>query len=222
MTGLKTRIFARVLSLPIVVCLLLFLPAGTFDFWQVYVYFCIVLVLALGAMAYFLKYDPELLERRLRTREEQDTQKAVVGVMVLLVVMGYVIPGLDRRFGWSDVPLGLVLMADLLVAAGYLFIAFVMKTNSYASRIIEVEEGQQVIKTGPYAVVRHPMYAGVVLMYLATPVALGSWWGLIPFVMVPFLLIPRILNEEKVLKEDLAGYPQYCDEIRWRLIPHVW
>ena len=217
MAGLKTRIFARFLALPLVLCLLLFLPAGTFDYWQVYVYVGIILVLALGAISYFLKHDPELIERRLRTKEKQDTQKAVVFALTILVVLAYVIPGLDCRFAWSDVPVAVVLVADFLLAVSYLFVAFVLKTNSYASRIVEVEEGQQVIKTGPYAVVRHPMYTGVVLMYLATPVALGSWWGLIPVI-----LIPRILNEEKVLREELTDYPEYCTEVRWRLLPHVW
>lgn len=222
MAGLKTRVFARFLALPLVVCLLLFLPAGTFDFWQVYAYFGIVLLLASGAMVYFLKNDPELVERRLRSREKQDTQKAVIFGFTILVVLAYVIPGLDRRFGWSDVPLAMVLGADFLVAAGYLFIAFVMKTNSYASRVVEVEDGQQVIDHGPYAIVRHPMYTGVVLMYLATPVALGSWWGLIPVIIVPIILVPRILNEEAVLREELSGYSEYCAEVRWRLLPFVW
>lgn len=222
MAGLKARIFARILALPIFICLLLFLPAGTFDFWQVYVYAGVILLLVIGVTSYFLKHDPELVERRLRTREKQDTQKAVMLGMTVIVILMYVIPGLDRRFAWSVVPTVVVLLADFLVAAGYLFIAFVMKINSYASRIVEVEEGQQVIKTGPYAVVRHPMYTGAVFMYLASPVALGSWWGLVPAVIMPIVLIPRILNEEKVLRDELAGYSEYCTEVRWRLLPYVW
>jgi protein-S-isoprenylcysteine O-methyltransferase Ste14 len=222
MAGLKTRIFARFLALPLVVYLLLFLPAGTFNYWQVYVYFGIILTLALGAMAYFLKHDPELIERRLRTREEQGTQQAVVFGLMIVVILGFVIPGLDRRFGWSEVPTAVVLLADAVVAGSYLFIALVMKSNSYASRIVEVEEGQQVIRTGPYAVVRHPMYAGAALMFLATPVALGSWWGLLPMTVVPIVLVPRILNEEKVLGEELKGYTDYCNEVRWRILPFVW
>ncbi len=222
MAGLKTRIFARFLALPIFICLLLFLPAGTFDFWQVYVYVGMILILVFAATSYFLKHDPELVERRLRSREKQDTQKAVMLGMLVVVILMYVIPGLDRRFGWSDVPTLVVLVADFLVAVGYLFIAFVMKTNSYASRIVEVEEGQQVIKTGPYAVVRHPMYTGAVFMYLASPVALGSWWGIVPAIIMPLILIPRILNEEKVLRDELTGYSEYCTEVRWRLLPYVW
>ncbi|MBT8147891.1 MAG: isoprenylcysteine carboxylmethyltransferase family protein [Gammaproteobacteria bacterium] len=222
MAGLKTRIFARFLALPIVIGLLLLLPAGTFDFWQVYVYVGMILILVFAATSYFLKHDPELVERRLRSREKQDTQKAVMLGMTVIVILMYVIPGLDRRFGWSDVPTVVVLLADFLVAAGYLFIAFVMKTNSYASRIVEVEEGQQVIKTGPYAVVRHPMYTGAVFMYLASPVALGSWWGIVPAIIMPLILIPRILNEERVLRDELTGYSEYCTEVRWRLLPYVW
>jgi protein-S-isoprenylcysteine O-methyltransferase Ste14 len=222
MVGLKTRIFARFLALPLVVYLLLFLPAGTFNYWQVYVYFGIILTLALGAMAYFLKHDPELIERRLRMREEQATQQAVILSLMVVVILGVVIPGLDRRFGWSEVPTAVVLLADAVVAGSYLFTALVMKTNSYASRIVEVEEGQQVIRTGPYAVVRHPMYASATLMFFATPIALGSWWGLLPMTAVPLVLVPRILNEEKVLREELKGYTDYCNEVRWRILPYVW
>jgi len=222
MAGLKTRIIARLLVLPAVVYLLLFLPAGTFDFWQVYVYFGVILTLALGAMAYFLKHDPELLERRLRTREKQGTQQAVVFSLLIVVVLGIVMPGLDRRFGWSEVPTVVVLLADAVVAASYLFTALVMKTNSYASRIVEVEEDQRLVRTGPYAVVRHPMYASAAVMFFATPIALGSWWGLLPMAVVPMILVPRILNEEKVLRGGLEGYNDYCDEVRWRILPLVW
>ncbi len=222
MAGLKTRIIARLLALPAVVYLLLFLPAGTFDFWQVYVYFGVILTLALGAMAYFLKHDPELLERRLRTREKQGTQQAVVFSLLIVVVLGIVMPGLDRRFGWSEVPTVVVLLADAVVAASYLFTALVMKTNSYASRIVEVEEDQRLVRTGPYAVVRHPMYASAAVMFFATPIALGSWWGLLPMAVVPMILVPRILNEEKVLRGGLEGYNDYCDEVRWRILPLVW
>ncbi len=222
MAGLKTRIIARLLALPAVVYLLLFLPAGTFDFWQVYVYFGVILTLALGAMAYFLKHDPELLERRLRTREKQGTQQAVVFSLLIVVVLGIVMPGLDRRFGWSEVPTVVVLLADAVVAASYLFTALVMKTNSYASRIVEVEEDQRLVRTGPYAVVRHPMYASAAVMFFATPIALGSWWGLLPMAVVPMILVPRILNEEKVLRGGLEGYNDYCEEVRWRILPLVW
>ncbi len=222
MAGLKTRIIARLLALPAVVYLLLFLPAGTFDFWQVYVYFGVILTLALGAMAYFLKHDPELLERRLRTREKQGAQQAVVFSLLIVVVLGIVMPGLDRRFGWSEVPTVVVLLADAVVAASYLFTALVMKTNSYASRIVEVEEDQRLVRTGPYAVVRHPMYASAAVMFFATPIALGSWWGLLPMAVVPMILVPRILNEEKVLRGGLEGYNDYCDEVRWRILPLVW
>lgn len=131
-------------------------------------------------------------------------------------------PGLDRRFGWSQVPLPVVLLADLLVVAAYGFIATVLKTNSYASRVVEVEQQQSVIRSGPYAHVRHPMYSGVFVMYLATPVALGSWWGVLLILGMPLLLVVRILNEEKVLREQLPGYRDYCRDVRWRLLPLVW
>jgi protein-S-isoprenylcysteine O-methyltransferase Ste14 len=222
MAGLKTQIAIKFIQLPVFVWLVILLPAGTFDYWQVYVYFGAILVPAIIAIVYFMKHDPELIARRLRTREKEDTQKALVLGLLVIMIAGYMIPGFDRRFGWSNIPVPLVLVADVLVVSGYVFIAFVMKTNSYASRIVEVEEGQTVINSGPYAVIRHPMYAGVALMYIATPVALGSWWGLIPFSLLPLILAPRILNEEKVLKKGLDGYIEYCQDVRWRIIPFVW
>ena len=175
MASLKSRILIRILSLPVVMGLLTLWPAGTFDFWQVYAYVLLVLVLSAVATGYFLRHDPALLKRRLRTRERQSTQKAVIPVLLVLVVAGFVVPGLDRRYGWSDIPLEVVLAAFALVTLAYLFVFWVMTINSFASRVIEVAENQQVIRTGPYAVIRHPMYTGVTVMYLMTPVALGSW-----------------------------------------------
>jgi len=132
------------------------------------------------------------------------------------------IPGFDKRFGWSDIPVWLVLLADAVVVVGYLVMLYVMKVNSFAARTIEVEQNQRVIDTGPYALVRHPMYTGAVVMYLATPVALGSWWAFLAVAIVPFCLVARILNEEQVLNQELDGYTEYTQRTRWRLIPGIW
>jgi protein-S-isoprenylcysteine O-methyltransferase Ste14 len=222
MASLKARILFKFLQLPLFIGLVLLLPAGTFAYWQAYVYFGSILSPAIIVLLYFLKHDPELIERRLRTREKLPVQQTVIGMLAALVLGVFILCGLDRRFGWSEVAVPVVLLADVLVVTGYLSIAYVMKINSYASRIIEVEEDQQLVKTGPYSRLRHPMYSGVLLMYLATPVALGSWWGLLPVAVLPLLLVIRIRDEEKLLREELAGYREYCEEVRWRLLPWVW
>lgn len=222
MASLKQQVFLRILLLPVFVWLVILVPAGTLDFWQVYVYFAVIMVLAIGSVSYLLKHDPELIERRLRVKEKQSTQQKLMALLVLQMIVGYVIPGLDRRFGWSDIPVWLVLFADLLAVIAYLFMMYVMTVNSYAARTVDVEPDQELITNGPYGLVRHPLYAGALLLYLATPIALGSWWGLIPFMLVPAILVPRILNEEKVLKAGLDGYNDYCVQVKWRLLPYIW
>jgi protein-S-isoprenylcysteine O-methyltransferase Ste14 len=130
--------------------------------------------------------------------------------------------GFDKRFGWSDIPVSIVILADIFVLLGYILVFFVFKQNSYASRVVEVEQSQKVVSTGLYGYVRHPMYFGILIMYIPTPIALGSYWGLIPMVTIPFALVLRILNEEKVLRNELPGYKEYCQRTRYRLIPFVW
>jgi protein-S-isoprenylcysteine O-methyltransferase Ste14 len=134
----------------------------------------------------------------------------------------FIIPGLDRRFGWSDIPPEVIIATDAVILGGYLIIFMVFRENSYASRIVEIDKGHKVITTGLYSVVRHPMYLGVLIMYLPTPLALGSYWGLIPMALLPVALVFRILNEEKVLKENLEGYNEYCLKTKYRLIPYIW
>lgn len=202
--------------------LLILLPAGTFDFWQFYLYAGLLLVPMLAVLFYFLKNDPKFLERRAKAREKEKAQVLISILSTLIFLAGFIIPGLDKRFGWSQVPIHITLLACAVILLGYLIIFFVFRQNSYASRIIEVDEEQEVISTGMYSLVRHPMYVGVLIMYIPTPVALGSYWGLIPFALLPLSLALRILNEEKVLKENLNGYTEYCKRIRYRLIPYIW
>ena len=222
MNSLLARILLRLAFLPLVVWLVILLPAGTNDFWQVYVFFGLLLIVMLAGTVYFLKHDPELLERRLKTREKEQEQKLIMLIMGLSVVAIYVIPGFDKRFGWSDIPVWLVLVGDGVALAGYLFMMYIFKVNSFAARTIEVEQNQTVIDTGPYGRVRHPMYTGALLMYLGTPIALGSWWAFIAAGIVPFCLLARILNEEAVLRRDLDGYGDYCQRVKWRLLPGVY
>lgn len=202
--------------------LLILLPAGTFDYWQFYVYCGLLMVPMLAVLFYFLKNDPKFLERRSKAREKEKAQVLISILSTSIFLAGFIIPGLDKRFAWSEVPLHITIIACVLILLGYLIIFFVFRQNSYASRVIEVDEEQEVISTGLYGIVRHPMYVGVLIMYMPTPVALGSYWGLIPFALLPLSLALRILNEEKVLKENLKGYKEYCQKTRYRLIPFIW
>ncbi|HAJ77018.1 MAG TPA: hypothetical protein DCM64_11250 [Gammaproteobacteria bacterium] len=222
MNSLLVRIIARLALLPLVIGLLVLWPAGTFDFWQIYAYFGFILVPMVGGVIYFYAKDPAVLERRMKTDEKEETQKMVMVFLGLSVVAIYMIPGFDRRFGWSEIPVWLVLIADVFVVVGYLMMLYIMKVNSFAARTIEVEQGQQVIDTSPYALVRHPMYTAAMLIYLTTPIALGSWWAYLAVAVVPICLVARILNEEQVLRQDLDGYAEYTQRTRWRLVPGIW
>jgi len=202
--------------------LLILLPAGTFNYWQFYVYCGLLMVPMLAVLFYFLKNDPKFLERRSRAKEKEKAQVLISILSTIIFLAGFIIPGLDKRFAWSEVPLHITIIACVLILLGYLIIFFVFRQNSYASRVIEVDEEQEVISTGLYGIVRHPMYVGVLIMYIPTPVALGSYWGLIPFALLPLSLALRILNEEKVLKAYLKGYTEYCQKTRYRLIPFIW
>jgi len=202
--------------------LVLFLPAGTPDYWQAWVYIAVIFVPASFVLAYFMKYDPEFLGRRFQYSEKEAKQRKVIGFSSIIFIIGFLLPGLDRRFGWSHVPFEIVILADVLVLLGYLLILLVFKENRYAARTVQVEKGQTVITTGPYSVIRHPMYFGSLLMYLSTPIALGSYWALPPFLLMIPVFIFRILNEEEVLLRELPGYKEYCGKTRYRLIPHVW
>lgn len=221
LTLLKKKIYSRLAIFPVAISVLLFIPAGSFLYWQAWIYFGVIFFPMLFVLRYLLKRDPELLERRLRSKEKVKEQKTIVKLFSLLFLIGFVIPGLDYRFGWSHVSVPIVILANVLVFTGYLIFFSVMKANTYASRIIEVEKEQTVISSGPYAIVRHPMYTGWLLMIIATPVALGSYWSLLVFMLFTIPLVQRIVNEEKVLLKELPGYEEYCRKIEYRLIPYI-
>lgn len=202
--------------------LLTLLPAGTFHYWQFYAYCGLLIVPMLGVLVYFMKNDPKFLERRAKAREKEQQQILIGMLSTLIFLAGFIVPGLDQRFAWSLVPGHITIVADIIILLGYLVIFIVFRQNSYASRIIEVDEEQKVISTGLYGIVRHPMYVGVLIMFIPTPLALGSYWGLIPFALLPVSMALRILNEEKVLKENLEGYREYCQKVKYRLIPFIW
>lgn len=201
---------------------ILFLPAGSLAYWEAWVYLGILLIPMMLVLTYLLKNDPELLERRMRLREKQAEQKRIVNLSLIYFLAVYLLPGLDYRFGWSEVPMPAVLIGDALVLLGYGLIFLVFKENRYASRIIEVEKEQSVITTGAYSIVRHPMYLGVCLMYIFSPLALGSYWAMLPALAIIPLLAARIKNEESVLGKELRGYPEYMQKTKYHLVPGIW
>ena len=219
---LKKAALLRFTSGALALGFLFFGTAGTLRYWEAWIFLAVLFLPAGLAAAYLLGHDPELMEARLRAREERRVQKAYVWLGSMVWLVAFVIPGLDRRFGWSSVPTWAVILGDVLVLGGYLVFFLTLRENRYASRIIRLVEGQTVITSGPYARVRHPMYAGVLIMLLAAPLALGSWWAVLPALATPLLLFVRIRDEEEALLDGLPGYQAYTETTRYRLIPGVW
>jgi protein-S-isoprenylcysteine O-methyltransferase Ste14 len=202
---------------------MLFIPAGTFRYWQAWLWLGVLIIplLAVGTYLYFK--DPALLERRMHTRETEKPQSLMIKLSLIWFLLAFLIPGLDRRFHWSRVPAEIVWASAFLVFIGYVMIVMVFRENSYASRVVEVTQGQKVIDTGPYAVVRHPMYLGAIILYAFTPLALGSYWAVLPmWLIIPIITILPIPNEEEVLKRELPGYEEYMQKVKYRLVPGVW
>lgn len=213
------------LRLLLVLALMLFASAGTLRYWEAWTYLGAFFATTLFITAYFIKHDPRLIERRLAVgpaAETEKTQKVIQGLAGLLFCVLFVAAGLDHRFHWSTVPPPLVLAADGLVVLGFLIIFFVFKANSFAASVVQVEAEQPVISTGPYAIVRHPMYAGGGLMLLATPLALGSFWALLVALLLCGVIVARLLDEERFLSAHLPGYADYCQKVRYRLVPMAW
>jgi len=225
MSSLNAKALLSVLLLGVVMAAILFTTAGTVDYWQAWVFLLILITLSLLITIYLIRNDPELLKRRMRggpTAEKRISQQVIMIFTSLGFVGLLVVPGLDHRFSWSTVPLAVVIAGDALVALGYYFIFLVFRQNTYSSATIELAANQKVIDSGPYSLLRHPMYAGALLYLLGTPVALGSYWGLVPFVAVIPFLIWRIVDEEMMLTGELEGYGEYKQRVRYRLVPGVW
>ena len=201
---------------------LLFLPAWTFNYFGAWLFLGILFIpMMIMGIVMFIK-SPSLLEKRLASKEKESAQKGVVGISALMFLSGFIVSALDFRFGWSHVPLWSMLVAAGIFLVGYAIYAEVLRENAYLSRTVEVQEGQRVIDTGLYGIVRHPMYLATLLMFLPMPLVLGSFWGLIPFAIYPVAIIIRIINEEKVLTEGLVGYSEYRKKVKYRLIPFIW
>jgi len=206
----------------VVVGLLFLGSAGTFRFWQAWVFMAILFIPMFFVMLYLIRNDPALIERRMRTKEREPFQKKSQVISTILYLLAFLIPGLDHRFGWSSLPVAVVIVADVFVLLGYLLFILVLRENSYASRVVDVEADQKVISTGPYALVRHPMYFAALMIFSFSPAALGSLWALVAMIPATSLLVPRIIEEERLLSQELAGYEDYKQKVRYRLLPMVW
>jgi protein-S-isoprenylcysteine O-methyltransferase Ste14 len=225
MDDLSKRALGGLLRFLVGVAALLFVPAWTLRYWQAWVFLAIFFGSGLAITLYLMKNDPQLLERRMRAgpgAEKEASQKIIQVVAATAFFTAIALPAIDHRFAWSTMPASVAVGGDILVALGLLVIFFVLKENSFTSGVIEVDAGQKVVSTGPYALVRHPMYSGSLIMLLGVPLALGSWWGLITFIPLTFVIIWRLLDEEKFLAANLPGYSQYLDQVRYRLVPLVW
>jgi protein-S-isoprenylcysteine O-methyltransferase Ste14 len=225
MDRLQRKAFRGLLILFLVMAALLFLTAGTIRYWQAWGYLAVFFGASFLITLYLAKYDPALLKRRLSGgpwAEKERTQKIIMAFTSIGFLALIVTPGLDFRFGWSAVPLPIVAAGNVLVVVGYAIIFLVYKENTFTSATIEVAKDQRVISTGPYALVRHPMYAGGLLYLIGTPLALGSWWGLAPFAATLPFLIWRLVDEEAFLVKNLPGYAEYRNKVRFRLMPGVW
>lgn len=222
---IRWRALTSVVRFVVILGLLLFLPAWTLDYWQGWVYLLLLTGMTTLTTVYFLKRDPKLIERRLRsgpTAEKESRQKIIQLFASVFVVLLFLVASLDRRFHWSHIPPFAVILADVFVILGFFIATLVFRENSYASSIIEVNDEQVVVSTGPYRFVRHPMYAGGLVMFFFTPIALGSLWGLLPATGLLITFVLRLLDEERFLRLHLSGYDAYCAATRARLVPFLW
>jgi protein-S-isoprenylcysteine O-methyltransferase Ste14 len=223
--SLASRAWLSLAVLAVVMVLLVFVPAGTLEYWQAWLHLTVFFAAALLVTADLVERDAALLARRLRggpTAETRPAQRIIMLFASLGFVSLLVVPGFDRRFGWSAVPVAVVVAGNALTAVGFALVDRVYRANPYSSATIEISRNQRVVTKGPYAIVRHPMYASALLYLVGMPLALGSWWGLVGLaIMLPFL-IWRLLDEERFLAGALPGYRAYEQRVRHRLLPGIW
>ena len=225
MSQLNIKAFTGMLQLAIILGLTIFLPAWTLDYWQAWILVAIFFACTLAVTLYLMKNDPKLLERRVKAgvgAEKERSQNIIQAFAAVIFIAVFVVSVLDHRFAWSTVPPSLIALGDILIVLGFYLVFLVFKENTFASGTIEVGAEQKVIATGPYALVRHPMYIGALVMLVGVPLALGSLWGLIAIVPMVAVLVARLLDEEKFLAKNLAGYEEYQVKVRHRLLPLIW
>jgi len=206
----------------LLVGLLIFLPAGTLHYAKGWLLIGLLFGPMLIAGFVMMAKSPEFLKKRLDAKEKQATQKGVVAFSGLMFIAGFVAAGLDFRFGWSTMPTWVVITAAVLFLAAYALYAEVMRENAYLSRTVKVEEGQTVVDTGLYGIVRHPMYMATILLFLMIPIVLGSWYALIVFAFYPAIIIVRLKDEEDLLTRELPGYAEYKKKVKYRMVPFIW
>jgi protein-S-isoprenylcysteine O-methyltransferase Ste14 len=225
MKALTLKALAGFGNLFVLMSLAIFLPAGSMDFPEAWVFLAVFLVPSLLITIYFLKKDPGLIERRLAVgpvAEKKIRQKVIQSLASVFFLLLLLVPGFDHRLRWSRIPPVLVFVADGFILIGFFIVSLTFRVNSYTSAVIEIAESQRLVSEGPYAVVRHPMYSGALLLMLCTPIALGSWWGVICVLPLFVVVAFRLLDEENVLLAGLPGYREYSGQVRYRLIPHIW
>src|SRR5450432_304155 len=221
----KRKALSGLIWLIVILGILLFVSAWTLDFWQAWIYLLIFGGSSSAITLFLMSRDMELLKRRLKagaSAEKERNQKIIQTFARFIFIGILLIPGFDHRFNWSAVPVYIVIAGEVFVALGFFIVFLVFKENSYTSATIEIGENQTVISTGPYAIVRHPMYSGALLMLTFTPLALGSFWDLLFVILIFIVIIWRLLDEEKFLSKNLPGYTAYCQKTRYRLIPAIW
>jgi protein-S-isoprenylcysteine O-methyltransferase Ste14 len=219
----KAKMWFGLVITSVLIGLALFFSAGTIDYWQAWVYLGVNAVCSVLLTLSVIE-DPILLESRTRggpTAEKRPIQRIIVWCMGIPAIAAFIVPGLDRRFGWSSVPSWLSIVGELLIIVSLGIVYRVFKENSFGSSTVEIAEGQKVISTGPYAIVRNPMYASAAVYFIGMPLALGSYWGLIASFLTILGLVWRLFDEEKFLAKNLPGYTEYCAKVRWHLIPGI-
>jgi protein-S-isoprenylcysteine O-methyltransferase Ste14 len=225
MSALNTKALISLAILALVMATVIFVAAGTLDYWQGWTFLLVYFAASLAVTVDLMRRDPALLARRMRGGPFAETESAQRIIMMALSV-GFialiVVPALDHRFGWSAMPSAIVILGDVLVAAGFAAIVRVFRENSFTASTVQVAAGQQVISSGPYAIVRHPMYAAALVLLAGIPLALGSWWGLLVVIALVPMLIWRLLDEERLLAANLPGYRDYQGRVRYRLLPSLW
>jgi protein-S-isoprenylcysteine O-methyltransferase Ste14 len=225
MSALNIKAFAGLLQLLGIMAAIVFIPAWTLDYWQAWMFLAIFFVSVLAITTYLMKNDPKLLERRTNAgpgAEHERSQNIIQSFAALAFVAMFIVSALDHRFAWSTVPIYATALGDMLVALGLYLVFLVFKENTFASGTIEIGDEQKVVTTGPYALVRHPMYIGALVMLVGVPLALGSLWGLLAIVPMTVVLVARLLDEEKFLAKNLAGYSDYQNKVKYHLLPLIW